>query len=56
MNILTDTERLEIAMSLLSERDVDAYEQLCTEAEQKPRTELSGSNFDMPEVENEHIS
>lgn len=34
MKELTDTERLEIAVSLLSERDLDAYETECAKLEQ----------------------
>jgi 3-deoxy-D-manno-octulosonate 8-phosphate phosphatase KdsC-like HAD superfamily phosphatase len=33
MKQLTDTERLEVAMSLLSERDVEIYAQRCKELE-----------------------
>lgn len=35
MRQLTDTERLEIAMSLLDDEQIDTYAEQCTELEQE---------------------
>ena len=50
MKQLTDTERLEVAMSLLDEHQVDEYANRCAELEHQP--ERNGSRNTPAECEN----